>query len=112
MLEQFPTRLIIKTLPKIDRKRPYFREAVKFIEREKVCYQFHVCYLMQTDYVDFRVQISWPRVKSEIILLNYLFNPKYQVKENEALLIIVLLLDLQQDFRLAIKRSTVRFLLR
>lgn len=36
MLEHFPTHLIIKTLPKIDRNRPYLREAYKFIKREKV----------------------------------------------------------------------------
>lgn len=112
MFEHFPTRLIIKTLPKIDRKRPYLREASKFIKREKVYHLVHACYFMLTDTVDFRMQISWPRVKSEIILLNYLFNPKYKVKESEALLIVVLLLDLQEDFRLAIKLSTMRFLLR
>lgn len=44
--------------------------------------------------------------------MNYLFNPKNRVKESEAILIIVLLLDLQQDFRLAVKRSIMKFLLR
>lgn len=47
-----------------------------------------------------------------MLLMNYLFNPRNQVKESEAILIIVLLLDLQQDFRLAIKQSLLRFLLR
>lgn len=36
VLERFPTHLIIKTLLKIDRSRPYLREAYKFIKREKV----------------------------------------------------------------------------
>lgn len=36
MIENYPTHLIIKTLPKIDRKRRYLREAYKFIKREKV----------------------------------------------------------------------------
>lgn len=36
MLERYPTHLIIKTLPKVDRNRPYLREAYKFIKREKV----------------------------------------------------------------------------
>lgn len=36
MIEHYPTHLIMKTLPKIDRKRRYLREAYKFIKREKV----------------------------------------------------------------------------
>lgn len=36
ILEHYPTHLIMKTLPKIDRKRRYLREAYKFIKREKV----------------------------------------------------------------------------
>lgn len=36
MVERFPTHLIMKTLPKVDRNRPYLREAHKFIKREKV----------------------------------------------------------------------------
>lgn len=36
MIERFPTHLILKTLPKVDRKRIYLREAYKFIKQEKV----------------------------------------------------------------------------
>lgn len=44
--------------------------------------------------------------------MHYLFGQKHHVKESEAMLIITLLLDLQEDFRLAIKQSTLRFLMR
>lgn len=36
LIEQFPTQLILKTLPKIDRSRRYLRDAHKFIKQEKV----------------------------------------------------------------------------
>lgn len=44
--------------------------------------------------------------------MHYLFSQKSSIKESEAMLIITLLLDLQEDFRMAIKQSTIRFLMR
>lgn len=58
------------------------------------------------------MQVYWPNIKDELILMHYLFSPKYRVKNSEAILIIILLLDLQEDFRFFIKQSIMRFLLR
>lgn len=44
--------------------------------------------------------------------MDYLFDAKNHITESEAVLLIVLLLDLQEDFRYAIKRSILAFLLR
>lgn len=57
-------------------------------------------------------QILWPNVKSEIILVDYLFDPKHKIKETEAVLITVLLMDLQQDFRATLKRHLLKSLMR
>lgn len=58
------------------------------------------------------IQRRSPNTPAEIMLMDYLFNAKNQVNENEAVLLIALLLDLQEDFRYAIKRSILTFLLR
>lgn len=60
----------------------------------------------------FDLQKLWPSIKSEMILMDYLFDPKHKVNESEAALIAVLLIDLQQDFRTTIKRSILMDLLR
>lgn len=56
----------------------------------------------------------WPEIKPEIILLDFLFNPnnKYKVTENDAILLTVLLTDLQEDYRYHVKRAMLRFVLR
>lgn len=57
------------------------------------------------------MQVYWSGIKDEIILMNFLFSSKHLVRESEAILLIILLLDLQEDFRFAIKQSTLKFLL-
>lgn len=57
-------------------------------------------------------QMLWPNVKAELILVDYLFNPMHKIKESEALLITVLLMDLQQDFRATLKRRLLKSMLR
>lgn len=59
-------------------------------------------------------QMLWPEIKPEIILLDFLFNPnnKYKVTENDAILLTVLLTDLQEDYRYHVKRAMLRFVLR
>lgn len=55
---------------------------------------------------------QFPDIPPEIILLDYLFNPENKVPKHTAVYIIVLLLDLQEDFRYHIKRGFIRYLLR
>lgn len=62
--------------------------------------------------LDAFVQMLWPNVKPEIILVDYLFDPKHKIKETEAVLIVVLLMDLQQDFRATLKRHLLKSLMR
>lgn len=126
MIERYPTHLIMKALAKVDRKRTYLREAHKFMKREKVheidpflfdCAKHSQNKLNLVDVFFLSLfiplmQIYWPNIKDEIILMHYLFSSKHQVKESEAILIIILLLDLQEDFRFSIKQSIMRFLLR
>lgn len=47
-----------------------------------------------------------------MILMDYLFDSAHRIKETEAILIAVLLFDLQQDFRSTVKCSMLRHLLR
>lgn len=114
MIELYPTRLIMKTLPKVDRSRKYLRNAYRFIKREKVNFNCIVNYLTEFWKEMFfdHSKVLWPNVKPEIILMDYLFDQSNRIKESEAVLLIILLLDLQEDFRCAVKRSIVQFLLR
>lgn len=114
MIELYPTALIIKALPKIDQNRPYLRDALKYIKREKVriSISFGVCHFPSQKLICFISKLLWPNIKPEIILLDYLFDTKNHVRESEAILIIILLIDLQEDFRYAIKNSIMKFLLR
>lgn len=55
---------------------------------------------------------QFPNISPEIILLDYLFNPENRIPKHTAVYIIILLLDLQEDFRNHIKRGFMRYLLR
>lgn len=112
MIELYPTRLIMKTLPKVDRSRKYLRNAYRFIKREKVNYYYKYLTEFWKEMCFDHSKVLWPNVKPEIILMDYLFDQSNRIKESEAVLLIILLLDLQEDFRYAVKRSIVQFLLR
>lgn len=101
----------MKILPRIDPSRPYLKEAAKFIRKEKVD-QEKVPGTNNIALIFWLLQTMWPTVKSEIMLMDFLFTSKNRVKESEALLIIVLLLDLQEDYRHQVKRSVLRYILK
>lgn len=46
------------------------------------------------------------------MLLDYLFNANHHVPEEQALLIIALLIDLQEDYRYLVKRSFIKYILK
>lgn len=87
----YPSKLIVKILPKIDNRMTCLKRAYKFVMSE----------LKQ-----------FPSISPEIILLDYLFNPENRIPKHLAVYIIILLLDLQEDFRFHIKRGFLRYLLR
>ena len=89
-VECYPSKLIKKTISKIDDRLPFLQKAFKFIlEEEKL----------------------WPEVKIEIIFMDFLFNPENKIKREVAVMIICLLLDLQEDYRYNIKRGFMRNIL-
>lgn len=48
----------------------------------------------------------------ELILADYLFDQRHHVKEEEATMVIALLMDLQEDYRYAVKRAFIKYLLK
>ncbi|CRK99186.1 CLUMA_CG012500, isoform A [Clunio marinus] len=89
-IETFPSKLFKKIFPRIDGKNPIWIRASKFIIEE---------------------QKLWPNVKYEMIFMDFLFNPENKIRREEAVMIICLLLDLQEDFRYNIKRGFMRYIL-
>lgn len=90
-IEHYPSHLIKKVLPCIDSRIAYLKQAHKFIlEEEKL----------------------WPNVYPEVILLDYIFDPEHNVHRDQAVYLIILLMDLQEDYRYHVKRSFVRYILR
>lgn len=90
-IETFPSKWIIRILPKIDHKLTFLRRASKFILEE--------------------IKL-WPNVHPEIMLLDFLFNPENKIPKHLAAYLIVLLIDLQEDYRNHIKRGFIKYLLR
>lgn len=60
----------------------------------------------------FYEQRLWPEVEQELILYDYLFDQRHHVKEEEATMVIALLMDLQEDFRYAVKRAFIKYILK
>ncbi|XP_033238860.1 dynein heavy chain 3, axonemal [Drosophila pseudoobscura] len=89
-VETYPSRLIRKALRFIDAKSPLLRDAWKFILHEEQ---------------------HWPELPPEVILMDYLFVGDRGVRPDVAILIIVCLIDLQEDFRYHVKRTFLRYLL-
>lgn len=90
-IQSYPSALIIKILKNVDRSRKYFIDAFHFIQEERK---------------------HWPHIHLEVIFMDFLFNPINNVPRNEATLLIVLLIDLQEDFRLMIKRDFIKYFMR
>jgi dynein heavy chain, axonemal len=89
-IETYPSKYFKKILEKVDSRNPIWRKALKFImEEEKL----------------------WPNIKSEIMFMDFLFNPENKIRREVAVMIICLLLDLQEDYRYHVKRGFLRNIL-
>lgn len=89
-IEIYPSKYFKKIIQLVDNKNPMWKRAFKFIvDEEKL----------------------WPEVKSEIILMDFLFNPENKIRRETAVMIICLLMDLQEDYRFNVKRGFMRYIL-
>lgn len=78
-------------MPKIDQKLTFLRRASKFIVEEMKL---------------------WPNIHPEIMLLEFLFNLENKIPKHFGAFLIVLLMDLQEDYRNHIKRGFIKYLLK
>lgn len=90
-IEHFPSHLIKKILPRIDQRLNHLKQAHKFISEEEQL---------------------WPNIYPEVILMDYLFDADHGVSRDQAVFFIILLMDLQEDYRYYVKRSFLRYILR
>lgn len=90
-IETYPSKYFKKILEKVDVRNPMWRRAYKFVDEEEKL---------------------WPNIKSEIMFMDFLFNPEHRVRREVAVMIVCLLLDLQQDYRYHVKRGFLRTILR
>lgn len=85
----FPTTLIIRSLRNIDSKRLYMPRALLFVEQETK---------------------QWSQLRPEIALAIYLLDRTNGISEREALFILVLLINLQEEFRYNVRLNVVETL--
>lgn len=89
-IETYPSKYFKKIVSLVDGRNPMWQRAHKFIvEEEKL----------------------WPDVKSEVMFMDFLFNPENKIRREVAVMIICLLMDLQEDYRFNIKRGFMRYIL-
>lgn len=89
-IETYPSKYFKKIIRLVDNRNIMWKKACKFIaEEEKL----------------------WPTVKSEVIFMDFLFNPEHKIRREVAVMIICLLLDLQEDYRFHTKRGFLRNIL-
>ncbi|XP_062127566.1 dynein axonemal heavy chain 3 [Drosophila sulfurigaster albostrigata] len=89
-LESYPSRLIRKAIRHINPRSTVLQDAYRFILQEEK---------------------YWPHLPPEVILMDYLFVGERAIPADFAILLIVCLIDLQEDFRYHVKRSFLRYLL-
>lgn len=90
-IETYPSKYFKKILEKVDGRDPMWRRAHKFVvDEEKL----------------------WPNIKSEVMFMDFLFNPENRIRREVAVMIVCLLLDLQEDYRYHVKRGFLRSILR
>ncbi|XP_036671579.3 dynein axonemal heavy chain 3 isoform X3 [Drosophila suzukii] len=89
-LTTYPSHLIRKAFRRIDPKSALLQDAYRFILKEEK---------------------DWPKLPPEVILMDYLFVGDRGVRQDLAILIIVCLIDLQEDFRHHVKRNFLNYLL-
>ncbi|XP_055607362.1 dynein axonemal heavy chain 3 isoform X2 [Uranotaenia lowii] len=90
-IEHYPSHLIKKILPRIDNRIAFLKNAYKFIQEEEKL---------------------WPSIYPEVILMDYIFDPEHNVHRDQAVYLMILLLDLQEDYRFHVKRSFIRYILK
>jgi dynein heavy chain, axonemal len=89
-IETFPSKHFKKIVSMVDDRNPMWQRAFKFIcEEEKL----------------------WPCIKTEVMFMDFLFNPENKIRREVAVMIICLLMDLQEDYRFNIKRGFLRNIL-
>lgn len=113
-METYPSAKIMKILPRVDpHHRKYLADAYRFILKEKVLWLDGLLYEIGIPIcIIYSMQKLWPEIEHEIMLYDYLFDQRHRVKEEEATMIIALLMDLQEDFRYAVKRAFIKYILR
>lgn len=85
-IQPFPSHLIMAAIPKINPKLKYLTEAYKYWKTVRA----H----------------TPPEIRSEVILMDFLFDPdRVDVRLDDATMIIALLIDLQEDFRDCVRRD-------
>lgn len=91
-VQAFPSHLLMRALPKVNKHLRYLREALNYWR------------LMQ--------QVE-PRPKFELVLLDFLFDPERErpVPRAEATMLLSSLVDLQEDFRDAVRRDFLSLVL-
>lgn len=90
-IEIYPSKYFKKIIPRIDDRKPLWQRAHKFIVDE---------------------ERLWPEIKSEVMLMDFLFNPEHKIRRETAVMIISLLMDLQEDYRYCMKRALMRYILK
>uniref|UniRef100_A0A1B0EXW2 AAA+ ATPase domain-containing protein n=1 Tax=Lutzomyia longipalpis TaxID=7200 RepID=A0A1B0EXW2_LUTLO len=86
-VQDYPSHLIVKILPKINPRVGFLKDAYKFIQAEK---------------------LLWPNIHPEVMLMDFLFNPDRQIRPETATMIMSLLMDLEEDYRNAIRRYVLQ----
>lgn len=117
-IETYPTKLILRTFLQVPSANDFLKDAFKYVRQELVggmalSRPFGIHGINVLSFT--QLQLYWPEIRPEIILLDYLFNSiinRNRVKESQAILLAVLLLDLQEDYRYHVKRAILHSILR
>lgn len=89
--QSFPTKLIMRSLRSIDKVRAYLNGAQVFVQQQTK---------------------KLPTLKPEIALAIYLLDPANKIREREATMLIILLINLQEEFRFHVKSAVIEMLTR
>ncbi|KAH8333343.1 hypothetical protein KR067_000852, partial [Drosophila pandora] len=89
-LATYPSHLIRRALKLVDPRSGIQNEALEYLQREEK---------------------FWPHLTAEIILMDYLFVTDLVKRKDRAILMMVCLIDLQEDFRYHVKRAFLNYLL-
>jgi dynein heavy chain, axonemal len=90
-IESFPSKHFKKIISIVDNRKAMWQRVFKFINEE---------------------QQLWPKVKLEVMLMDFLFNPENKIRREIAVMIVCLFMDLEEDYRYNVKRGFMRNILR